>query len=114
MRFREPRPTPAYLQTLLKGNAPPHKQWSADWLGIRRFNLETKEDKLILDIESLRPPPPYTSGWVSDILSVSGDGSLAVCVVGLTPGSVMKYFVYELSFADGLQRLVAELPDVFL
>jgi hypothetical protein len=51
---------------------------------------------------------------VSQILSVTADGSGAVCVVGLTPGSRMQYFVYELSFNGGLQRLVAELPEVFL
>jgi hypothetical protein len=68
----------------------------------------------VLDEESLHVPPPYTSGWVSQILSVSADGSGAVCVVGLTPGSQMTYFVYELSFNDGLGRKVAELPQVFL
>jgi hypothetical protein len=113
MRFREPRPTPAYLQVVMKGKVPP-EPWGADWLGIRRFNLETGEDTLVLDKESLRPTPPYTSGWVSQLLSVSADGSNAVCVVGLTPGGTMKYFVYELSLAEGLGRMIAELPQVFL
>jgi len=34
--------------------------------------------------------------------------------VGLTQGSQMKYFVYELSFVEGLRRMIAELPQVFL
>jgi hypothetical protein len=114
MCFREPRPTPAYLEVLLKGKDLPPEPWGADWLGIRRFNLETGEDKRVLDQEGLHPPPPYTSGWVSQILSVSADGSSAICVVGLTPGSQMTYFVYELFFADGLTRMIAELPQVFL
>jgi hypothetical protein len=113
MRFREPRPRPAYLDVVLRGKGPP-EPWGADWVGIRRVNLETGEDVRVLDRESLRPPPPYTSGWVSQILSVSADGSEAVCVVGLTPGNQMRYFVCELSLEHGLGRLVAELPDVFL
>ena len=113
MRFREPRARPGYLDVVLKGKVPP-EPWGADWVGIRRVNLETGEDVRVLDEESLRPPPPHTSGWVSQILGVSADGSGAVCVVGLTPGSQMSYFVYELSFRDGLGRLVAELPHVFL
>jgi hypothetical protein len=51
---------------------------------------------------------------VSQILSVSPDGSGAVCVVGLTAGGAMTYFVYEVSFAEGLGRMIAELPQVFL
>jgi len=62
MRFREPRPTPAYLKAVLKGKGPPPEPWAADWFGIRRFNLETGEDTRVLDAESLRVPPPYTSG----------------------------------------------------
>jgi hypothetical protein len=114
MRLREPPPTPAYLEVLLKGKELPPEPWGADWLGIRRFNLETGEDKRVLDKQTLRPPPPYTSGWVSQILGVSADGSSAICVVGLTPGSQMTYCVYELSFAEGLTRMIAELPHVFL
>ena len=114
MRFREPRPLPAYLEAALKGKGLPPQEWAADWLGIRRFNLETGEDRRVLDEESLCPPPPYTSGWVSQILSVSADGSGAVCVVGLTTGSPTEYFVYEVSLAGGLRRMVAELPQVFL
>ena len=113
--FRKPRPTPTYLKVVLKGkDLPPERGWGADWLGIRRFNLETGEDTRVLDEDSLRPPPPYTSGWVSELLSVSADGSGAVCVVGLTPGSQMKYFVYEMTFAHGLKRMVAELPQGLL
>jgi hypothetical protein len=114
MRFREPRPTPGYLKVVLKGKDPPPERWGADWLGVRRFNLETNEDTRVLDEQSLQVPLPHTLGWVSRILNVSADGSGAVCVVGLTPGSRMTYFVYELSFTDGLGRKIAELPQVFL
>jgi hypothetical protein len=114
MRFREPVPPPAHVKAVLRGKQPPPVEWAADWLGIRRFNLETGEDLRVLDEGSLRVPPPYTSGWVSQILSVSADGSGAVCVVGLTPGGEVTYFVYELSFSDGLGRQIAELPQVFL
>jgi hypothetical protein len=113
LRFREPRPTPDYLKIVLKGKALPPEGLGADWVGIRRFNLETGDDIRVLDEESLHLPPPYTSGWVSQILSVSADASGAVCAVGLTPGSMMKYFVYEVSFTNGLGRKVAELPQVF-
>jgi hypothetical protein len=113
MRFRPPQPRSGYLGTVLNGNRPT-ESWEADWVGIRRVNLETGEDVRILDEESLHPHPPHTSGWVSQILDVSPDGSEVVCVVGLSLGSEMSYFVYELSFRDGLRRLVAELPHVFL
>ncbi len=114
MRLQEPEPTPAYLKIVLKGKALPPEPWRATWLGIRRFNLEKGEDTRILDRESFRVPPPYTSGWVSQILSVSADGSGVIGVVGLLRGSKMTYFVYELSFAEGLGRKIAELPQVFL
>jgi hypothetical protein len=116
MRFREPRRTPAYLETVLKGKgfSLPPEGWAGDWLSVRRFNLESGEDEGVLDRESLRPPPPYTSGWVSRILSVSADGSGAVCRVGLTPGGGVDYYVAELSLADGIRRLIARLPRVFL
>jgi hypothetical protein len=57
---------------------------------------------------------PYTSGWVSQILGVSADGSHAVCAVGLTPGGGVDYFVFEIALPGGLRRMVARLPDVFL
>jgi hypothetical protein len=117
-RFREPdrQRVPAYLEPLLKdrGLTPPPEMWGADWLGIRRINLETGEDTRVLDEESLRPPLPYTSGWVSQIISVSADGSGAVCQVGLTPGGGVDYWVMELSFFGGPRRMVARLPYVFL
>jgi hypothetical protein len=118
MRFREPEPrrTPVHLETALKGKgfSLPPEAWGADWLGIRRFNLATGEDEGVLDRKSLRPPPPYTSGWVSRILSASADGSGAVCQVGLTPGGGVDYYVAEVSLADGVRRLIARLPRVFL
>jgi hypothetical protein len=115
MRFRklDPDATSGYLQVLLKNKKATPQVWGADWLGIRRINLKTTEESRILDERSLKPPAPHTSGWVSEILSVSADGSRAVCVVGLGVGQ-MRYFVYELSFAHGLERMVAELPDAFL
>jgi hypothetical protein len=115
--FRETLPgTPAYLEPLLKGKGlpPPSEAWGADWYGVRRVNLETGEDARVLDRESLQPPPPYTAGWVSGILSVSADGSSAVCTVGLTPGGGVDYWVLELSFFDGCRRMVAKLPQAFL
>jgi hypothetical protein len=114
MRIREPRPRPGYLDVVLKGKGPPPEPWEADWCGIRRVNLETGEDLRVLDEDGLRPPPPHTSGWVNQIVDVSADGSGAICVVGLSPGGQMSYFVYELSFRDGLGRLVADLPQVFM
>jgi hypothetical protein len=114
MRFEQPRPAPPYLQQIFKGKPAPPGGWGSNWLGIRRFDLETGEDQRVLDAESLNPPPPYSSGWVSRIMSVSGDGSLAVCTVGLSAGGHMEYFVFEVSLAKGLVRKIAELPGVFL
>jgi hypothetical protein len=114
LRIRETQPIPAWLQQLSKGKRLPPAGHGADWLGIRRFNLETGEDQRLLDKETLHPIPPYTSGWVSRIMSVSVDGSSAVCTVGLTAGETMKYFVFEVSLADGLKRNITELPRVFL
>jgi hypothetical protein len=114
MQFSKLRPTPAYLKVFLKGAELPHDGWGVNWVGIRRINLETGEDTQVLDQESLGVPPSYASGYVSRILSVSADGSGAVCVVGLMHGSQMKYFVYELSFDAGLGRKITELPNVFL
>jgi hypothetical protein len=113
LRFRKPQPMPAYLEVVLQGRKLPPEPWGADWIGIRRLDLETGEDTRVLDEGSLNPPPPYTSGWVSQILSVSADGSGAVCTVGLMPGGGVDYFVFEVSLAHGLRRMIAKLPDVF-
>ncbi len=101
-------------KTFLKKKDLPSETWGANWLVVRRFNLETGEDTCVLDVESLHLPTPYTRGWVSQLLSVSPDASAAVCVVGLCGRSQIRYYVYELSFAEGLQRRIAELPHVFL
>ncbi len=113
-RFREPSPIPAYLKATLRGRELPHDSWGADWLGVRRLDLETGAEARVLDEGSLHPPAPYTSGWVSEILSVTADGSGAVCTVGLTPGGGMDYYVFEVALPGGLRRMVAKLPDVFL
>lgn len=118
MRFTKFPPTAAYLKTILKSKAPTGGGWGSDWVAIRRFDLVTGEDTVVLDEGSLRPPAPYTSGWVCEIMSIAADGSGAVCVVGLTGGKTggktSGYFVYELSFAGGLGRKVADLPRTFL
>ena len=113
LRFREPEPVPAFLEKMLKRSMPP-KGFGADWSGIRHFNLETGADELIVDGEKLRPFPPYTSGWVSKLMSVSSDGTGAVGTVGLTAGGKMDYFVCELSFAAGLKRTITKLANPFL
>jgi hypothetical protein len=114
MRFEEPRPTPEHLKVIFKEKDLPPERWAADWIGIRRVNLKTGEDTRVLDELSFNPPPPYISGWVSDILSVSADGTAAVCVVGLDRGGRMDYSVFEVSFAEGLKRKIADLPHTFL
>jgi hypothetical protein len=117
MRFEEPESPriPTYLEGLLKDkHMPPQVGWGADWLGIRRFDLETGEDARVLVEETLRPPPPYTTGWVSGILSVRADGSGAVCTAGFMPGGGVDYYVVEVSFTGGVSRVIAKLPHVFL
>jgi hypothetical protein len=111
--FRKPEPVPEYLKAVTKGKLPPQGH-GADWRGIRRFNLISAEDKLLLDEENLAPFPPYTSGWVSGLISVSADGTGGICTVGLTAGGMMRYFVCELSFTEGIKKAIAELPHIFL
>jgi hypothetical protein len=112
-RFIEHEPVPL---PFLKGLPPQSKEkaWGGDWMGIRRFNLETGEDKRMLDRQKLNIPSCYVDGWVSEILSVSADGSHAVCKVGLNRGQRCSYFVYEVSLLEGLKREIAELPQIFL
>jgi hypothetical protein len=88
--------------------------FEANWVGIRRFNLETGLDEQVLDERTLCLGTPESSGWMSRIMGVSSDGSGAVCTVGLTTCGEGGYFVYEVSFAEGLKRMVTKLPRVFL
>jgi len=111
LRFREPERVPAFLQKVLKGTP---KGFGADWSGIRRVNLETGADELILDREKIHPFPPYTTGRVSRLISVSADGTDAVCTVGLSAGGRVDYFVCELSLAAGLRRTITKLAHPFL
>jgi hypothetical protein len=115
----EAAPFLIYNEMRLSPPAPRSSGCAADWKGIRRFNLTTGLSQLVLDKESLRPPRPYTAGWVSSIIAPWPDGSGAVCRVGLEKCEssnrvVMDYFVFEISFQDGLLRQIAALPRVFL
>jgi hypothetical protein len=76
--------------------------------------MRGKVDTRVLDRESLNPLSPDTPGWVSRILSISADGSSAVCVVFLPSGAAASYSVYEVSLAEGRKRKIAELPHTFL
>jgi hypothetical protein len=93
--------------------------FAADYAGVRRFNLATSLSEMVLDNQSLRPSPPYVSGWVSSIIALWPDGGGAVCTVDLQRPEgndrlVTDTFVYEVSFKDGLRRQVAALPRIFL
>jgi hypothetical protein len=114
LRFRERRPTPGYLEVVLRGRKPPPEPWGADWIGVRRFDLQTGDDTRVLEESSLHPPSPYMSGRVSAILSVSADGLNAFCKVGLIRGGGVDYFVFEVSLQHGLRRMIAKLPNVFM
>jgi len=68
-----------------------------------------------LEIETLNPPPPFYRGWICQIIDVSSDGSHGVCKVGLDGGGTMvRYFIYEVCFTEGLKKMIAELPRVIL
>jgi len=113
MRYREIGRTPPYLKHLLKGQTS-FPTYGGDWFGVRRYNLETGEDRTVLDEDTLKPPTQYSRGWVARLLTVSADGRTAVASVGLQAGGRVTYFVCELSFTDGLKEIIAELPRVFL
>lgn len=87
-----------------------------NWVGVRRLNLITGHNEVVLSSENLQPPPGYASGWVSGVISAWADGNGAVCTVGLKRpnGERVSYSVYDVSFEHGLQRQLAALPLVFL
>lgn len=93
---------------------------AADWFALRRFDLRSGVSDLAVDARDLRVPAPYRSGWVSEILAAWPNGDGAVCKVGLerhpdADGKVMvDYFVYDVSFKDGLVREIATLPLIHL
>jgi hypothetical protein len=113
--------TAAYLiynEMRLRPPQPGFSEVGADWVSVRRFSFETMVSEIVLDRPGLRPPPPYLSGWVSGILAVWPDGTGAVCSVGFKKtagngGFVVDYFVYDVSFKDGLRRQITALPQVF-
>jgi hypothetical protein len=113
MRFCEPKPKSWYPSELLKGQHEPPVGHGADWLGVRRIDLRTGKDETVLDERTISPPPPFVGGWVSRLMSVSTDGSSAICQVGLDLGGQMRYFVCEVGLPGGLKRTIAELPNVF-
>ena len=92
---------------------------AADWECVAQVDLATGIGETVLDAYSLRPPPPYNSGWISDILAAWPDGSGAVCKIALAivEGNAklaIGYFVYDVSFKDGLVRQITSLPHIFL
>ena len=105
---------PEWMIPLLPKGQAEARGYGADWIGIRRFNLDTAEDKRVLDEETINPFPPYTRAWVSQLLSVSPDGTGCVCVAALTKGGKVDRFVCEASFTEGLKRQLAPLKRVFL
>jgi hypothetical protein len=114
MRFEDRPPSPEYLKGIVKKKWLPPRGWGADWIGIRRVNLVTGEDKRLIEAETLNVPSPYVRGWVAEILNVASDGSLAVCKVGLDIGGRLDYSVFEVSLTEGLRRKLADLPHTFL
>ena len=82
----------------MKGQPEQPVYHGADWMCVRRFNLRTGDHETVLDENTILPPPPFIGGWVSSLMSVSADGSSALCTVGLDLGGQMKYFVCEVGF----------------
>jgi hypothetical protein len=108
-------PVSEYLKGLLKPEKVPQTGWGFDWTGIRRVNLETGEDRRVLEADSFHQiPRPYESWWVTRILSVSADGATAVCTVCLIAGGKADNCVYEVSLAEGLKQKIADLPHNIL
>jgi hypothetical protein len=114
MRFEARPPRPEYLMTVVKKKWLHPRGWGADWIGIRRVNLLTGEDKRVIEPESLNFSPTYSNGWVSEILSVDSDATLATCIVGLDLGDRVDYSVFEVSLTEGLRRKIADLRPNFL
>ena len=114
MRFEDRPPTPEYLKGIVRKKSLPPRGWGANWMGIRKVDLVTGEDKRVIEAESFSVPSPYGGGWVREILSVARDGSLATCIIGLDIGGRLDYSVYEISLTEGLQRKIADLPQTFL
>lgn len=98
MRFRTTEPKSWYPSELMKGQPEQPVYHGADWMCVRRFNLRTGDHETVLDENTILPPPPFIGGWVSSLMSVSADGSSALCTVGLDLGGQMKYFVCEVGF----------------
>jgi hypothetical protein len=114
MRFEDRPPRPEYLKVIVKKKLLPPRGWGADWIGIRKVNLLTGEDKRVIEPESLNVSASYSGGWVAEILSVASDGSLAICKVGLDIGGRLDYSVFEVSLTEGLLKKIADLPHTFL
>jgi hypothetical protein len=93
---------------------------AADWLALRRFDLVTGVSDSSVDAECLCVPAPYVAGWISQIMSAWPDGDGAVCTVGLerppdiNQKVVVDYYVYDVSFKEGLRRQITPLPHIHL
>jgi hypothetical protein len=115
----EAAPFLIYSEMRVRPPDPSSSGFAADWIGLRRFDFVRGVSETVLHKQSLCPPSPYVSGWVSSIISAWPDGLGAVCKLGFerpvaNGGSLVDYYIYDVAFGDGLGRQVAALPLIFL
>jgi hypothetical protein len=91
-------------------NGPPGGCWEA----LYRFTLDTRESEVIARRGDLIAPEGYQSAWLSELLSVSGDGGTLFCKAALcSNGRPIDYCLSELVVAERKLTAITKLEAVF-
>jgi hypothetical protein len=58
------------------------QHYAGEWEGLYSFDIQTGTSVQLASRDSLSLPPPYTEGWVNDIVSVSADANQLYLRIG--------------------------------
>jgi hypothetical protein len=92
------------------------ESWGFNWESISRLTLPSAELTAIRT--DLEIPDGYRRGWLSELLEVSRGGDQVTVIIGLEafprPGSVVDYYLSNVSLASGRIDRIAKLPTPFM
>jgi hypothetical protein len=89
--------------------------FGGDWLAVGRFNLTNRLAESVITKNGFRVPPPYTRGWVSQLLGViSGDTAILCCCGFQGPeGGKVHYWACSIDLHAKQITLLTRLEGVW-
>jgi hypothetical protein len=89
-----------------------------DFEGLYSYDLGNRRSTKVVDKHSLRLPAPYTKGWVTGLVDVSGEATDFYLTIGMMPDmssgfSIVDYQLARMELKTGRIDLVSRLTGSF-